>query len=75
MYRDLYGSSSADLMSDSFEGLGARAVVNEFRSAHGMQPVASEIPPEAAISIIPKVTPREEFPLAPVASRARCGTH
>jgi predicted Zn-dependent protease len=48
MYRDLYGSSSADLMSDSFEGLGARAVVDEFRSAHGMQPVQAEIPPEAA---------------------------
>jgi YD repeat-containing protein len=48
MYRDLYGSSSADLMSDSFEGLGARAVVDEFRNAHGMQPVQAEIPPDAA---------------------------
>jgi YD repeat-containing protein len=48
MYRDLYGSASADLMSDSFEGLGSRAVVDEFQSAHGMQPVQAEIPPETA---------------------------
>jgi YD repeat-containing protein len=48
MYRDLYGSASVDLMSDSFEGLGARAVVDEFRTAHGMQPVPAEIPPDAA---------------------------
>ena len=48
MYRDLYGSASADLMSDSFEGLGSRAVVDEFRSAHGMQPAQAEIPPAAA---------------------------
>lgn len=48
MYRDLYGSASADLMSDSFEGLGARAVVDEFQTAHGMQPVQAEVPPEAA---------------------------
>ncbi len=48
MYRDLYGSASVDLMSDSFEGLGSRAVVDEFRSAHGMQPVQAEISPEAA---------------------------
>ena len=48
MYRDLYGSASADLMSDSFEGLGARGVVNEFRSAHGMEPERAEIPAEAA---------------------------
>jgi predicted Zn-dependent protease len=48
MYRDLYGAASADLMSDSFEGLGSRAVVDEFRSAHGMQPAQAEIPPEAA---------------------------
>ena len=48
MYRDLYGSASADLMSDSFEGLGSRAVVDEFRGAHGMEPAQSEIPPEAA---------------------------
>jgi YD repeat-containing protein len=47
MYRDLYGSASADLMSDSFEGLGSRAVVDEFRSAHGMEPAQAEIPPEA----------------------------
>ena len=47
MYRDLYGSSSADLMSDSFEGLGSRAVVDEFRSAHGMQPEQAEVLPEA----------------------------
>jgi YD repeat-containing protein len=46
MYRDLHGSSSADLMSDSFEGLGSRAVVDEFRSAHGMRPVRAEIPAE-----------------------------
>ena len=48
MYHDLYGSASVDLMSDSFEGLGARAVVDEFQSAHGMQPVQAEIPPGAA---------------------------
>ena len=48
MYRDLYGSASADLMSDSFEGLGARAVVDEFQSAHGMEPARAEIPTDAA---------------------------
>ena len=48
MYRDLYGSESADLMSDSFEGLGSRAVVDEFQSAHGMKPVQADIPPEEA---------------------------
>jgi predicted Zn-dependent protease len=47
MYRDLYGSASADLMSDSFEGLGSRAVVNEFRNAHRMEPGQAEIPPAA----------------------------
>ena len=48
MYRDLYGPATADLMSDSFEGLGARAVVNEFRTSHGLQPLVAEIPPDAA---------------------------
>jgi len=48
MYRDLYGWASADLMSDSFEGLGSRAVVDQFRNAHGMRPVQAEIPSEAA---------------------------
>ena len=48
MYRDLYGRASADLMSDSFEGLGSRAVVDPFQSAHGMRPVQADIPPEAA---------------------------
>jgi YD repeat-containing protein len=48
MFRDLYGSASADLMSDTFEGLGARAVVDEFRTAHGIRPTQAEIPPEAA---------------------------
>ena len=33
MFRDLYGSAGADMMSDSFEGLGARAVVDEFFTA------------------------------------------
>jgi YD repeat-containing protein len=48
MYKDLYGSASADLMSDRFEGLGARAVVDEFKSAHGMQPQAAEMLPDVA---------------------------
>ena len=48
MYRDLYGSASADLMSDSFEGLGARAVVDEFQTAHGMRPQEAELLPDVA---------------------------
>jgi predicted Zn-dependent protease len=48
MYKDLYGGASADLMSDRFEGLGARAVVDEFKSAHGMQPQPAEILPPMA---------------------------
>lgn len=58
MYRDLYGSASADLMSDSFEGLGSRAVVDEFRSAHGMRPALADIPPEAATFDFSKVDGR-----------------
>jgi predicted Zn-dependent protease len=46
MYKDLYGSSSADLMSDRFEGLGARAVVDEFKTGHGIRPQPAEIMPE-----------------------------
>jgi YD repeat-containing protein len=45
MYRELYGSASADLMSDSFEGLGSRAVVDEFVNAHGMAPSRAELLP------------------------------
>jgi YD repeat-containing protein len=45
MYRELYGSASADLMSDSFEGLGSRAVVDEFVTAHGMSPSTPELLP------------------------------
>lgn len=48
MFRDLYGSASADLMSDSFEGLGTRAVVDEFVSAHGMAPGKAELLPGVA---------------------------
>ncbi len=48
MYKDLYGGASADIMSDRFEGLGARAVVDEFRSAHGMQPQPAELLPQVA---------------------------
>jgi YD repeat-containing protein len=48
MYKDLYGSASADLMSDRFEGLGARAVVDEFKSAHGMRTQPAEILPDMA---------------------------
>jgi predicted Zn-dependent protease len=48
MYRDLYGSNSADLMSDSFAGLGAGAVVDGFKTAHGIQPQQAEIPPEVS---------------------------
>jgi YD repeat-containing protein len=48
MYKDLYGSASADLMSDRFEGLGARAVVDEFKSAHGMRTKPAEILPPMA---------------------------
>lgn len=58
MYRDLYGSASVDLMSDSFEGLGSRAVVDEFRTAHGMQPLQAEIPPDAASFDFSKVDGR-----------------
>jgi YD repeat-containing protein len=47
MFRDLYGSDSADLMSDSFEGLGARAVVDEFVTAHGMSASRAELLPGA----------------------------
>jgi YD repeat-containing protein len=46
MYRDLYGSSSADLMSDNLEGLGARAVVDEFKTVHGMPPRVAEFLPD-----------------------------
>ena len=45
MYRDLYGSASADLMSEDFEGLGWRAVVDEFRMAHGRRPREPELLP------------------------------
>ena len=45
MFRDLYGSASADMMSDSLEGLGARAVVDEFFAAHGMSPSRAELIP------------------------------
>ena len=45
MYREIYGSASADLMSDSFEGLGSRAVVDEFVNAHGMAPSRAELLP------------------------------
>jgi len=45
MYRDLYGFASADLMSDSIEGLGARAVVDEFQTAHGVRPREPELLP------------------------------
>lgn len=31
---ELHGSFSADLMSDHFDGLGSRAVVDEFKTAH-----------------------------------------
>lgn len=48
MYKDLYGGAGADLMSDRIEGLGARAVVDEFKSAHGMQPQVAEMLPDAA---------------------------
>ena len=48
MYRELYGSASADLMSDSFEGLGSRAVVDEFVSAHGMAPCRAVLLPGAS---------------------------
>jgi predicted Zn-dependent protease len=48
MYRDLYGSATADLMSDSFEGLGARAVVDEFQAAHGSRPRQPEFLPDVA---------------------------
>ncbi len=47
LFRDLYGSASADLMSGSFEGLGARAVVDEFVTAHGMSPSRAELLPGA----------------------------
>src|SRR5262245_14532463 len=45
MHDDLYGSASADLMSDSLEGLGSRAVVDEFRNAHGERPREPELLP------------------------------
>jgi YD repeat-containing protein len=48
MYRDLYGSATADLMSDNFEGLGARAMVDEFQTAHGMSPQPAEFLPDVA---------------------------
>jgi predicted Zn-dependent protease len=48
MYKDLYGAASADLMSDRFEGLGVRAVVDEFKSAHGMPAQPAEMLPDAA---------------------------
>jgi predicted Zn-dependent protease len=48
LYKDLYGSASADLMSDRFEGLGAQAVVDEFKTAHGMRPQSAELIPYLA---------------------------
>ena len=48
LYKDLYGSSSADLMSERLEGLGALAVVDEFKSAHGTAPHAVEMRPDMA---------------------------
>jgi len=48
LYKDLYGSSSADLMSERLEGLGALAVVDEFKSTHGTAPRAAEIRPDMA---------------------------
>ena len=43
MFRDLYGVDSADLMSETFEGLGSRAVVDEFKTAHGLGPQNPEL--------------------------------
>jgi len=48
LYKDLYGSSSTDLMSERLEGLGALAVVDEFKSAHGMAPRGAETRPDMA---------------------------
>ncbi len=48
LYKELYGSASADLMSDRFEGLGSQAVVDEFKTAHGRRPQAAEIIPHLA---------------------------
>jgi YD repeat-containing protein len=48
VYKDLYGSSSADLMSERLEGLGALAVVEEFKTGHGMAPGPVEIIPHLA---------------------------
>jgi predicted Zn-dependent protease len=58
MYKDLYGGASADLMSDRLEGLGARAVVDEFKSAHGMQPQPAEMLPQVNNSDYSKVDGR-----------------
>jgi YD repeat-containing protein len=48
LHKDLYGSNSADLMSDRLEGLGSRAVVDEFKTGHGIRPQPAEIISERA---------------------------
>jgi YD repeat-containing protein len=45
MFRNLYGGDSADLMSETFAGLGSRAVVDEFKTAHGVHPQNPELLP------------------------------
>jgi YD repeat-containing protein len=45
MYRHLYGTASADLMSETFEGLGSRAVVDDFKTGHGTAPQSPELLP------------------------------
>jgi len=46
MAKDLYGAFSADLMSEKFDGLGALAVVDDFKSSQWFPTLPAEIMPE-----------------------------
>ena len=72
MYRDLYGAASADLMSESFEGLGSRAVVDEFKTGHGLEPQNPELLPGA--SEFNEATVDGRYPCLQLTKRRDTGT-
>ncbi len=45
--KELYGSFSADLMSDNFDGLGSLAVVDDFKTAHWLPALTPKVLPAA----------------------------
>jgi YD repeat-containing protein len=71
MYRNLYGAASADLMSESFEGLGSRAVVDEFKTGHGLAPQTPELLP--GVSQFDEATVDGRYPCLQVRKRRDTG--